>query len=57
LLFQIKTLLRERFGLDHAAVQLEGARFRALLAEEARQDASPGRAGSKPTELVAFVSP
>jgi cobalt-zinc-cadmium efflux system protein len=59
LLFQIKTLLRERFGLDHAAVQLEGARFRALLAEEtvARQDASPGRAGSKPTDLVAFVSP
>ncbi len=37
LLFSIKTLLRDRFDLDHAAVQLEGARFRALLAEDERR--------------------
>jgi cobalt-zinc-cadmium efflux system protein len=34
LLFEIKALLRTRFGLDHAAVQLEGMRFRALLAAD-----------------------
>jgi hypothetical protein len=33
-LFAIKTMLRDRFGLDHAAVQLERSRFRALLVED-----------------------
>jgi cobalt-zinc-cadmium efflux system protein len=31
LLFAVKRLLRERFDLDHAAVQVEGPRFRALV--------------------------
>jgi len=31
-LFAVKTILQEKFGLDHAAVQLEGTRFHALLA-------------------------
>ncbi|NJL08940.1 MAG: cation transporter [Methylacidiphilales bacterium] len=34
LLVAIKRILRDRFDIDHAAVQLEGARFFALLAED-----------------------
>jgi cobalt-zinc-cadmium efflux system protein len=33
-LFAVKTILQEKFDLDHAAVQLEGTRFRALLASQ-----------------------
>ena len=50
LLFEIKSLLRVRFGLDHAAVQLEGARFRVLLAAAASRPASAALAVSAAAE-------
>jgi cobalt-zinc-cadmium efflux system protein len=41
LLLAIKQILHDKFGIDHAAVQIEGTRFRALLAaaNERRQAA------------------
>jgi cobalt-zinc-cadmium efflux system protein len=66
LLFGMKKLLRERFGLDHATIQLEGPRFRELLALEAGPETtgqsaakaaasftgSPQEAEPKPRELL-----
>ena len=60
LLFAIKRLLHERFELDHVAVQLEGARFRALIAAEADRPQTvtqPIPAGHCPPRLAKHWRP